>query len=341
MRNRECRRSASEISVSIGSPHSVLKDMRRSALLLLASTSLASAPALFAQSDSSPSVFSTILDSSGAYVTRADTRRGCFDSIAPETMHREKVYLRAEMPAHTDSMFLSQSDLMAQDVAAEVRTLLGAHGVDIPVADRNMAWYVVPSALTVVAHADGHVTRHFRSALWDTTAAALLAQAFDTARAHDMALMLWPQSSASDSVVVRLSLAAEDLGEKSPQFVAAAPGMRFAVFSLLQPETFPAVPLPNQPPANYPPENESSRVSGTVVMQLVVDTSGRAIPGSIRDLWPAKTPRLKGYEAQEYDAFVRSTTSWLKNIRFRPARIGTCLVSQMVQQPLEFKVVRP
>jgi hypothetical protein len=309
--------------------------------LLLATVWVSSARALPAQSDSSLSVFSSVLDSSDAFLTRADTRRGCFNSIAPEMMHREKVYLRAQMPAHTDSVFLSQADLMAQDVAAEVRMLLGAHGADVPVADPIMAWYAVPSALTVIAYADGHVTRHFRSALWDTTSAALLARAFDAARAHDFALMLWPQSSTSDSVVVRLSLWAEEPRENNPQFVAAKPGMRFAVFSLLQPEASPAIPLPNQPPPSYPRENESDRVGGTVVMQLVVDTLGRAIPASIRDLWPANTPRLRGYEAQEYAAFVRSTTYWLEKIRFRPARIGTCLVRQVVQQPLEFKVVRP
>ena len=59
------------------------------------------------------------------------------------------------------------------------------------------------------------------------------------------------------------------------------------------------------------------------------------------EIWPANRPRLRGYEAQEYNAFVRSTTYWLEEIRFRPARIGTCRVRQLVQQPLEYKVVRP
>jgi hypothetical protein len=310
-------------------------------LALLTSALLAGAPALPAQSDSSRSVFSSDLEFSDASSTRTDSRRDCFTSIARETMHREPDYLLAKMPAHTDSAFISQADLMAQDVAAEMRTLLGAQGADIPAADSIMAWYAVPSLLTVIAHADGHVTRQIRATLWDTTAAALLARAFDAARARDFALLLWPKSSTSDSVVVRLFLRAEGMKDDNRHLVATEPGMRFRVFSLLQPEASPAIPLPNQPPPTYPQENESSRVGGTVLMQLVVDTLGRAIPASIRDLWPASTPRLQGYEAQEYDAFVRSTTHWLQQIRFQPARIGNCLVKQLVQQPLEFKVVRP
>ena len=312
------------------------------ARVLLATALLASAPALSAQSDSSLSAFSSVLDSSGDFRTGTDTQRGCFDSITPGTMHRELVFLQATMPAHTDSAFILQANLMAQEVATEVRALLGAHGADVPIADSIMAWYAVPSFLTVIAHADGHVTHQIRSTPWDTSAAALLARAFDAARAHELALMIWPEHAPSDSVIVRLSLRTAGVTGKIPQVAAAGEaGMRFTVFTLLQPETFPAVPMPNQPPARYPTENESSRVGGFVLMQLVVDTSGRAVPASIRDLWPANRPRLRGYEAQEYNAFVRSTTYWLEEIRFRPARIGTCRVRQLVQQPLEFKVVRP
>ncbi len=312
------------------------------ARVLLATALLASAPALSAQSDSSLSAFSSVLDSSGDFRTGTDTQRGCFDSITPGTMHRELVFLQATMPAHTDSAFILQANLMAQEVATEVRALLGAHGADVPIADSIMAWYAVPSFLTVIAHADGHVTHQIRSTPWDTSAAALLARAFDAARAHELALMIWPEHAPSDSVIVRLSLRTAGVTGKIPQVAAAGEaGMRFTVFTLLQPETFPAVPMPNQPPPRYPTENESSRVGGFVLMQLVVDTSGRAVPASIRDLWPANRPRLRGYEAQEYNAFVRSTTYWLEEIRFRPARIGTCRVRQLVQQPLEYKVVRP
>jgi hypothetical protein len=306
--------------------------------VLLATALLASAPALSAQSDSSLSAFSSVLDSSGDFRTGTDTQRGCFSSIMPGTMHRELVFLQARMPVHTDSAFIPQADLMAQEVAIEVRALLGAHDADVPIADSIMAWYAVPSLLTVIAHADGRVTRQIRSTLWDTTAAALLARAFDAARAHDLALMIWPEHSPSDSMIVQLSLRTAGVTGGIPQFAAGEAGMRFTVFTLLQPEKFPAVLMPNQPPARYPSENERSRVGGFVLMQLVVDTSGRAVPASIRDLWPANTPRLTGYEAQEYDAFVRSTTYWLEEIRFRPARIGTCRVRQVVQQPLEFKI---
>jgi hypothetical protein len=306
---------------------------------LLATALLASAPALSAQSDSSLSAFSSVLDSSGDFRTGTDMQRGCFDSMIPGTMHRELVFLQARMPVHTDSAFILQADLMAQEVATEVRALLGAHGEDVPFADSIMAWYAVPSVLTVIAHADGHVTRQIQSTLWDTRAAALLARAFDAARAHELALIIWPDHSPLDSVVVRLSLRTAGVTGSIPPFAPAGEaGVRFTVFTLLQPETFPAVPMPNQHPPRYPMDNERRRVAGFLVMQFVVDTSGRAVPASIRDLWPANRPRLTGDQAQEYNAFVRSTTYWLEEIRFRPARIGTCRVKQLVQQPLAYKI---
>jgi hypothetical protein len=302
----------------------------------LVALTLACAPALFAQSDDSLSLVSSVSDSADAFLARADTRHGCFNTIAPSTMHRAPVYLQARMPPHTDTAFTSQADLMAQDVAAELRTLFGAHGAEVPSADSIMAWYAVPSRLTVIAHADGRVTRYVRSTLWDTTASVLLARAFDVARAHNTALMLWPENSTSDSVIVRLSLRAPSVTDTGVVTVAGDVGIRFTVFSLLQPERFPALPLEKQGYPRYPVENERRRVSGSLLLQFEVDTAGKVDPKTIHDVWPAAVPRLTGEPGRYYDSFVDAVASWAKHARFSPSRIGTCPVRQTVQLPIKF-----
>jgi hypothetical protein len=80
--------------------------------------------------------------------------------------------LSAQSAAPTDGSLAVQADLMADDVAAELRAPPGAHGADVPLADSVMSWYAVPSQLIVVAHADGSVTRRTRSAVGDSSAAA-------------------------------------------------------------------------------------------------------------------------------------------------------------------------
>ena len=38
-----------------------------------------------------------------------------------------------------------------------------------------------------------------------------------------------------------------------------------------------------------------------------------------------------------YEDFARSAKSWIRDLRFSPARIGTCLVSQAALRPLRFE----
>ena len=109
----------------------------------------------------------------------------------------------------------------------------------------------------------------------------------------------------------------------------------FAVFSLNEPERSPPQPLPNQPPPQYPGELEASRAGGIVVSVFMVDTAGRVEPRTIRDLLPQGRPIPAG-DAYAHQLFAGSVKSWLKNFRFRPARVGTCAVKQVVQLPLRF-----
>jgi hypothetical protein len=80
--------------------------------------------------------------------------------------------------------------------------------------------------------------------------------------------------------------------------------------------------------------------AGNVRMQFVIDTSGRAIPSTIRDVWPANEPRVVGPPAFAYDTLVRTMRITLQDARFAPARLGGCVVSQLVQQAFNYRPSR-
>lgn len=80
--------------------------------------------------------------------------------------------------------------------------------------------------------------------------------------------------------------------------------------------------------------------AGSVLMQFVIDTGGRAVPSSIRGLWPPNEPRLTGPAAFAYDSLVRAMRGTLHEARFVPARIGGCVVSQLAQQAFLYRPSR-
>jgi protein TonB len=78
------------------------------------------------------------------------------------------------------------------------------------------------------------------------------------------------------------------------------------------------------PPLEYPPLLSQAGIEGTVVMQFVVDTMGRAEPGSI------KVIRSTNPE------FERPVRNVLARARFRPGRVHGRAVRVLVQQSYNF-----
>ncbi|HEX9564569.1 MAG TPA: TonB family protein [Gemmatimonadaceae bacterium] len=78
---------------------------------------------------------------------------------------------------------------------------------------------------------------------------------------------------------------------------------------------------------SYPEALLQRRIEGTVVVQYVVDTLGRA-----------DTATLRVVSATHPD-FVRAVKVTLPSMRFRPAMMASRLVPQLVQQPFSFKIV--
>ena len=262
---------------------------------------------------------------------------GCLASLAPSSMHRVPVFLTTTMSPKLDSTFVLQAGLIAQDVAAQMRKMLGARGEDAPIADGKIAWYSVPSAIVVTARRDGSMRWRGRGFLGDSSATRLLASEFDSARASGSVAMFWPDGFTADFVVMTLGLRPEP----ETQAITYLPGMspiKFAVFYLAVPEESPALPVRDNDTSRYPHENESDRVAGQLLMQFVVDTAGKAIPSTIHDIWPEDAPRLTGYKKRYYDAFVTSVSAWNRRMTFYPARVGVSAVRQLVQLPIRFEL---
>ena len=87
-------------------------------------------------------------------------------------------------------------------------------------------------------------------------------------------------------------------------------------------------PSPGNPGPRYPDMLRSANVEGEVLVQFVVDTTGRVENGSIKIL------------KSSHDLFTNSVRSALTNMRFYPAEIGGRKVKQLVQQPFNFTLTR-
>lgn len=83
--------------------------------------------------------------------------------------------------------------------------------------------------------------------------------------------------------------------------------------------------LPGQGP-RYPAMLESQGVTGTVLAQFHVDTTGRVEPGSFKVI------------ESSHDLFTQAVRNALPRMRFIPAEIGGRKVKQLVSQPFTFNV---
>ena len=226
---------------------------------------------------------------------------------------------------------------MAQDVSEEMLALLGGGPSNLPLVDPKLTPLSVPAELIVIEHPDGSATRKAFSRFGDTSATALLVRAFDAARAKSEGIIVWPDGYRADSVIVRLLLLPGILPVRGRIVPPRAKRLQFGVFRVLQPFKSPALAKPAQPAPRYPPELESHRVEGSVLLQFVIDTSGKAVPSTIRDLHPANDSELNGLLGQEHMAFARSLAAAVIIWRFEPAHIGPCTVRQIVQLPVKFE----
>lgn len=88
----------------------------------------------------------------------------------------------------------------------------------------------------------------------------------------------------------------------------------------------PVVPAPGSVAPRYPDMLRQAGVEGEVLAQFVVDTTGKAEPGSLKIL------------KSSHDMFVQSVKNALPQMKFIPAEVGGRKVKQLVQQPFTFSI---
>lgn len=80
------------------------------------------------------------------------------------------------------------------------------------------------------------------------------------------------------------------------------------------------------PPAQYPPLLRDAGVTGRVLLQAVLDTTGRVDPATVRIV---ESPN---------PAFEVPSRRWILHAQFRPARIRGLAVRVLVNVPLDFSI---
>jgi TonB family protein len=85
-------------------------------------------------------------------------------------------------------------------------------------------------------------------------------------------------------------------------------------------------PMPGNQAPKYPASLRDQRVNGEVLLQFVVDTSGRAAPGTTSVL------------RSNHSEFTQAAIAVVPSHRFNPARLNGQVVPQVVQVPFYFNI---
>src|SRR5512133_80990 len=233
----------------------------------------------------------------------------CFDRIPRAAYTRVAVY---GVTATSDStlsprarhQLLGAADALLQSVAERVRaTLRGEHAsaVDsLPFGERTLGdslhvWRGVGGALELTAHRDGQVSWSIPpSAQGDTTAVSLLARTLESMRSSGDAMVAWasdPSVLTPEFAHFEFSLVWTTVDSAGRSQQPALDRRAEPLFSMLTP-WFEAVSAKKLASPDYPDAALSDGFAGTVIMQFVVNTAGRAESRTAHDLWPADKPPL-------------------------------------------------
>jgi len=82
------------------------------------------------------------------------------------------------------------------------------------------------------------------------------------------------------------------------------------------------------PPLVYPEQMRQTGIEGGVVVEVVIDTLGRAEPGSLRTVDSSQR------------AFEAAATAYVRRALFRPARVMGRPVRVLIRLPIEFRIAR-
>lgn len=247
---------------------------------------------------------------------------------------RDTIYLHAFILDTAERFMLPQADLLAQRVAGRLLALLRGRRDSLPTGEPLIGWRNdIGGNVAVTAHRDGRATWEelLPPPYTDTDAVHTVARALALAPG-DGGLLTWSREAGRDSLAIRLALDTH----VEPHYDRGI-GLGFPVFAQRVPEGS-RPELLTHPPLQYPGWLRDMGVMGHVIIEAIIDTEGRAEPGSVRDLWPAGYPRLEGRLEEEYEAFVRAARVTVLGSRFAPGRLGSCPVRVRVEIPFNFAI---
>ena len=270
---------------------------------------------------------STFMGSAAAYacVTRMRT-----DS-APATI----VYLTNQYRDLTQRPAVLAADLMSQDIAAQMRLLLGAAPDQLPDVTTRLNWLGIRDQIALRLHSDG------RAELVDPPAdpadrlragGAVLAER--AVRALQIAGERWPWygSAAADSFDVWLNFVFPDAMPSASESSNAR--LMLPVYTTRVPKVADSGPDPSfrNPTAVYPPEAREASAEATVHLGFTVLANGSVDMTSVRDMTGAAANPLF------HEAFASAARQSLRTSRFLPLRIGTCGIDTEMLQPFVFTI---
>lgn len=263
----------------------------------------------------------------------------CLAQIPSSALTRVPVYLQATAADSQSRKALSGVDLLVQIVASSIRTALGATGDTLPQGDTRLTWHQLEGAVSLTLYRDGRfawspVPASDRVPPLFEPSTELVERALANARDQGERVYI-PDELVFDSLSFVLAYTwpspAPD-GTLQPLFARVG----IPVFSLGVPSAKPVVTV-RQGRVRYPEDPRQGFAEGNILLQFVVDTTGRAVMSTVRDLSrPRLPPKLEEY----YRAFVAAAVSSVKNSVFAPAEIGGCRIRQLVQLPFAFKLRR-
>ncbi len=268
------------------------------------------------------------------------TMTECAAHLPPSAYFRVAVYAYVHLDSGNGPGTRAGAENFLSDLAEAItRELHGTPGV-LPPGDGAVGWQWVDGAIRVTAFRTGRMSWQTGGTPHPEGATQLLARALASADSAGDAIPLVANgdSTPPDSIVFWIKTIHPDIDQAGRATPMKFEGTALPVFSLPVPWFERASILPGEQPPRYPIEARDRGVAATVIEQFTVDKTGRVLPATIREVWPAGVPPLTGDRGRYWREFVASAHTALLADHFAPARIGGCVVSERVQQPFKFTI---
>ena len=260
----------------------------------------------------------------------------CLDTLSMAGAIPNVVYVHAMVADSTDVRLAEMADVFAQSVAQRLRQMFSPRGDTLPSGAPIIGWRDVrsPAPQVRVRLVRNSPPRFdLGASRTNIVGGEMLLRAARVAQ-DDGEGVFWPGDAPGDSLTFRVGFSESRTGTIEPaQSVRTA----FPVFYVMAPPETPIGRTSNSGPP-YPIHLRDIGATGVVIVQFEVDSTGHVMPATIREVWSSTQPRPKGELLDAYNEFLHTVVAWLPSAQFTPARIGTCAVPQLVQQPFTFDI---